>query len=259
MTTSATPVVLIAGMNLSDRLWSRCELPPGTVLVTLQDDSVDAAVGRLLDELPPRFILGGLSLGGIVAMHLVARAPDRVAGLMLMATNARSPTAEQLEGWAATIEELAGARHRSAGTGPREYQESILPLLLSDPGVDDWAAVVTDSAADLTTDTLINQLTLQQSRTDARPGLRRCHAPTVILAGDRDALCPVSNHEEIRDALPEVTSVSLTVLHGVGHLIPVEAPGAVASALDTLLHHTQTTLDQPTMNQTTLERPCTTP
>ncbi|OLT51057.1 hypothetical protein BJF89_07890 [Corynebacterium sp. CNJ-954] len=52
------PVVLIAGMNLSPRMWSRCDLPAGTILVTLQDDSMDEAVGRLLDELPPRFILG---------------------------------------------------------------------------------------------------------------------------------------------------------------------------------------------------------
>jgi pimeloyl-ACP methyl ester carboxylesterase len=217
-------------------MWSRCDLPAGTVLVTPQDDTMDAVIDRLLDELPPRFILGGLSLGGIVAMHLAARAPERIAGLLLMATNARSPTPAQLEAWETTAEELPD-------TGPRAYQESILPLLLSDLTVDDWAAVATDSADDLTTDTLVRQLRLQQSRTDARPGLRRCRMPTVVLAGDRDALCPVANHEEIRDALPDDTDVTLTVLPGVGHLIPVEAPDAVAGALGTLLRHTQATTE----------------
>ena len=240
--TTDTPVVLIAGMNLSPRMWSRCDLPAGTILVTPQDDSMDAVIRGLLDELPPRFILGGLSLGGIVAMHLAARAPERVAGLMLIATNARSPTQEQLDAWEAAIE-------GPAGTDPREYQESILPLLLSDPTVDDWSTIVTDSAGDLTSDTLVSQLKLQQSRIDARPGLRRCHIPTVVLAGERDALCPVANHEEIRDAFPDDTEVALTVLAGVGHLVPVEAPDAVTSALGTLLQHTQATT----------ERTCTTP
>ncbi|AHW64614.1 Hypothetical protein CGLY_10845 [Corynebacterium glyciniphilum AJ 3170] len=244
-----TPVVLIAGMNLSPRMWSRCDLPAGTILVTPQDDSMEAVIGRLLAELPPRFILGGLSLGGIVAMHVAARAPERVAGLMLMATNARSPTQEQLEGWEATIEGLTGTGYRSGGTGPREYQESILSLLLSDPTVDDWSVMVTDSAGDLTADTLVSQLRLQQTRTDARPGLRRCRIPTVILAGDRDALCPVANHEEIRDTLPDDTAVELTVLDGVGHLIPVEVPDAVTSAIDILLQ----------LSRTTIERTCTTP
>lgn len=237
-----TPVVLIAGMNLSPRMWSRCDLPAGTILVTPQDDSMDEAVGRLLDELPPRFILGGLSLGGIVAMHMAARAPERVSGLMLIATNARSPTQEQLDAWETTIDRLTGM-------GPREYQESILPLLLSDPTVDEWSSIVTDSAGDLTSDTLVSQLKLQQSRTDARPGLRRCHIPTVVLAGDRDALCPVANHEEIRDAFPDDAEAELTVLTGVGHMIPIEAPDAVTSALGTLLRHTQATT----------ERTCTTP
>jgi pimeloyl-ACP methyl ester carboxylesterase len=254
--TTDTPVVLIAGMNLSPRMWSRCDLPAGTMLVTPQDDSMDAVTGRLLDELPPRFILGGLSLGGIVAMHLVARAPERVAGLLLMATNARAPTEAQLEAWATTAADLTSnltsnltTDHAVTGrdtgsTNPRTYQESILPLLLSDPAVDDWATLATDSAGDLTTAILVSQLKLQQSRTDARPGLRRCRMPTVVLAGDRDALCPVANHEEIRDALPEDADVTLTVLTGVGHLIPVEAPDAVTGALDTLLSHTQATTER---------------
>ena len=39
---------------------------------------------------PPQFALAGLSMGGIVAMEIMRRAPERVTHLALMATNPRA-------------------------------------------------------------------------------------------------------------------------------------------------------------------------
>ena len=46
----------------------------------LQEPTLDGEVDRLLEVLPDRFALAGLSLGAIVAMALVRRAPERVTG-----------------------------------------------------------------------------------------------------------------------------------------------------------------------------------
>ena len=54
---------------------------------THQDDSLGAMAERLLGEAPGRFVLAGLSMGGMVAMEVRARAPERVAGAVLMDTD----------------------------------------------------------------------------------------------------------------------------------------------------------------------------
>ena len=50
------------------------------------EDSVAAIAGRLLTELPPRFALAGLSMGGIVAFVILRQAPDRVLRLARLDT-----------------------------------------------------------------------------------------------------------------------------------------------------------------------------
>ncbi|HYH29825.1 MAG TPA: alpha/beta fold hydrolase, partial [Pseudonocardia sp.] len=86
-----TPLVVLPGMGCSPRLWSAA-LPGGPVVHgSLDRPSIDGCVDALLDALPPKFALAGLSLGGIVAMALTRRAPERVERLALLATNARGP------------------------------------------------------------------------------------------------------------------------------------------------------------------------
>ncbi|RMD92271.1 MAG: alpha/beta hydrolase, partial [Alphaproteobacteria bacterium] len=46
-------------------------------------DSIAALADAVLASAPPRFALAGLSMGGIVAMEVAGRAPDRVTRLAL--------------------------------------------------------------------------------------------------------------------------------------------------------------------------------
>ena len=85
------PLVLLPGMNCTADLWTGCGWMTRSH-PSSDEQSVDTQVDRLLAELPPRFVLGGLSLGAIVAMALVARAPERVERLCLVSTNAKAPT-----------------------------------------------------------------------------------------------------------------------------------------------------------------------
>lgn len=55
--------------------------------------------------------------------------------------------------------------------------------------------------------------------------------PTHILAGTRDRLIPVSNAEALKRALPHA---DLMVLPGRGHMLPYEAPEAIADAIISL-------------------------
>jgi pimeloyl-ACP methyl ester carboxylesterase len=216
-------LVVLPGMGCSARMWAGALPEAPVVHATLDKPSIDGCVDALLDALPPRFALAGLSLGGIVAMALVRRAPERVTHLALLATNARGPTPAQYEGWAAARCALA------AGRMPRDLQRDLLPLLLHDHAHDEVALAMADEVGAAA---FGRQLAAQATRIDERPGLPHVQVPTLVLAGAEDRLCPVERHEEIAALVP---GARLEVLGGVGHLLPLEAPDRVAGALGSFL------------------------
>ena len=58
-------------------------------------ERIEEIASTILDAAPHRFALCGLSLGGIVAMEIIRRAPDRVSRICLMDTNPTSETPER--------------------------------------------------------------------------------------------------------------------------------------------------------------------
>jgi pimeloyl-ACP methyl ester carboxylesterase len=57
--------------------------------------------------------------------------------------------------------------------------------------------------------------------------------PTLIIAGDRDQLTPVSIAERMHQAIP---NSRLVVFPGHSHLVQVERPREVHEAIETFLH-----------------------
>ncbi len=222
------PLVLLPGMNCSTRLW--CGLPRALderrcptrfVYRNLDGPSIEGCVDALLASLPSRFALAGLSLGGIVAMALVRRAPHRVTRLCLMSTNPHGPTPAQRLAWAAQRAAI------DAGRSARELQRDLLPVLVHrrTPELD---ARVLAMADEVGAGVLDHQLTAQGTRIDERPGLERVRVPTLVLAAAQDRLCPVTRHEEMHALVP---GSRLVVLAGIGHLAPLEDPDGVGGAL----------------------------
>jgi pimeloyl-ACP methyl ester carboxylesterase len=211
-------------MNCSAALWSKLDLRgwPSLLTAELTEPTLIAEVARLLDELPPRFALGGLSLGGIVAMALVRTAPERVRSLILLSTNPHAPTDRQQEGWRAAREDLL------AGRTARELQADWLPLLLSEPAQaqPDLVELTLSMADSVGEANLDAQLALQATRVDERTGLRNIGCRTTIIAARQDALCGVEKHTELHELIP---GSSLTIIESCGHLSPLEQPEAVTN------------------------------
>lgn len=229
MTGSAVrpPLVLLPGMNCSDDLWAEVDVP-GSIRWPLAERSVARQVTALLDGLPERFVIAGLSLGGVVAMETALAAPDRVAGLCVMSVNGRATTAAQHEAWRAWRARL------SAGETPAELQREILPSLLPAPvrrRRRDLIDRVLGMGERTTADQLDAQLAQQLSRQPLLDRLAALDLPTLVVSGAADPICPPAFHDEITAAVRGARLVSVDA----GHLPPLERPDAVRAVLDTWL------------------------
>ena len=94
------PVVLLPGMMCDARLFApQIDMLSSLCAVSVPDLTQHDSMGRLaasvLADAPQDFALAGLSMGGIVAMEIIAQAPQRIERLALLDTN---PLAETIEG-----------------------------------------------------------------------------------------------------------------------------------------------------------------
>ena len=213
-------------MNCSAELWSKLDWDDWPPLITAQltEATLDGQVSRLLDELPRRFMIVGLSLGGIVAMALTRTAPERISSLILLSTNPHPPTPAQRIEWRACRDAL------NAGRTARELQLEWLPQLLSEPARrrDDLVAVMLHMAEKVGEVQLDAQLAMQATRLDERRSLRYVRCPTLIVSARQDSLCSVAKHVEMNHL---IGSSTLAILENSGHLSPLEQPRQVTEQL----------------------------
>jgi pimeloyl-ACP methyl ester carboxylesterase len=219
------PLVLLPGMNCSDAVWSKLAVGPA-LRPTLDEPSLGSQVDRLLDELPRRFDLVGLSLGAIVALAMARTAPERVTRLVLLAVNPHPPTKVQRSTWARQRLALAN------GATARELQQAALSDLLSPASLarrSDLVSLTLAMADSVGSQTLDHQLQLQDSRIDERPGLAALTAPTLIVAAPGDQLVSVDRHRETHRL---IEGSELVVLPDCAHLSTLEQPEQISAAIN---------------------------
>ncbi len=170
----------------------------------------------------------GLSMGGMIAQELAIRHPETVERLVLCGTRPPAP----------------------AGFAPAR---SMLDAMTSTPrpgeGIAEffgrtWGAVVGTDFREQRPDRMRELVDLLRERPTPRAGvinqlraiaswsgasrLTRITAPTVVIHGADDPLIPVGNGMRLAQLIGGATYVELP---GVGHLVPFEAPEALAAAI----------------------------
>lgn len=222
------PVVLLPGMMCDARIFTPqinalSAHAPVMVAPLHGGDRVEDIASHILSMLPERFALAGLSMGGIVALEILRRAPSRITRLCLMATTPLSETPDQ----AAMREPLIIA----ARTGGLEkaLQQSLPPEVLAPGGRRlEVLNLVREMGLDLGSELFVDQSRALQRRSDQQATARRCQVPTLILCGEYDRLTPVKRHEFLAELIPHA---GLEVIEGAGHLPGLEQPEAVNQAL----------------------------
>lgn len=148
----------------------------------------------MLTHLPPRFALMGFSLGGLLALSLSERAPHRVAGLALVASNAepakpsnKTQRTQLLQAWAD-----GGAAAVVAQLSPRY-------------GLRDKAheASIQDMARGYSLPLFDQQLQFAADRPDRGEVWRKAAGPALLISGEQDTLCPAPVQQRLHDLRPD--------------------------------------------------------
>jgi 3-oxoadipate enol-lactonase len=225
------PALVLAGALGTDlRVWDAlpAHLPPGLRIVRVamagHGASDTAGVRRMADHAGDvlavlddrgidRATMVGLSVGGMVALALAERAPERVASLVLCCTAHRIGTAAlwsqriaDVEGKGlpamadAILERWFSAEWRAAEPGLLALWRNVLARTSPD-GYTAVCAAIRD--ADLT------------------EAARRWAGPALCIAGERDGSTPPEVVRGLADLMP---AARFAQIDGVGHIPPVEAP-----------------------------------
>ncbi|WGW05760.1 alpha/beta fold hydrolase [Tropicibacter oceani] len=186
-------------------------------------ERIEEIASGMLDVLPKRCALVGHGMGGMVAMEILRRAPDRVARVAFMDTSPLAETPQQAA--------LRDPRIIRAKTGKLfdVLREELPPETLAPgPYRNDILALVRDMGAVLGLETYLRQSRAMQRRRDQQGTLRKIAVPTLVMCGAGDKLYEIKRHSFMAELIPGAT---LQVIEGAGHLPALEQPEVVADAL----------------------------
>ncbi len=227
-----TPILLVPGLLCSEEIFAP-QLPtlwprgPITIANTLAGETMAEIAARILENAPPRFDLAGVSMGGYLAFEILRQAADRVERLALICTSARPDTPEQTAGRRKMLDQArAVGFERFLALGADALTHSGRK---GDPTLN---AISIRMGRTVGLEGFARQTEAVIARPDSRPLLAGIKVPTTIVVGDADPLTPVSLSEEMASAIPGAT---LTIAADCGHVITLERPEVVNTALEAWL------------------------
>jgi pimeloyl-ACP methyl ester carboxylesterase len=235
-TGAGRPLVLLHAFPLSRQMWrsqlaglcaeARVIAPdlrgfgesgPFTGIPSIERMADDVAA--LLDRLgiAEPVALGGLSMGGYVALAFARRHPRRLRALILADTRAEP---DDDAGKANRDKMIALVNER----GPKAVIDQMLPKLLSDQTQKQRPQLVEEVvriATAQTKDAIAAALVALRDRADARSWLSSVRVPTLVLVGAEDTLTPPAMAENL---VAGIAGARLEKLPAAAHLSNLEQP-----------------------------------
>lgn len=234
---SKTPLVLIHGFPHTHELWreqvselskkyriitydlrehGQSEVGDGNLLVEF---FVDDLIG-LLDHLKLRsVVLGGLSMGGYIALRAIERNPERFSALILCDT---ASTADDNATKLKRSNSIRMIRERGFEAFVENYMDGVLmpETLQSNPELlDRFRSMIFENIPATVKATLV----ALSARMDLNDSLAQIRVPTLIVFGDKDQITPLVKAKILQSG---IAGSELKIIPGVGHLSSFEAPQA---------------------------------
>lgn len=190
-----------------------------------QDDSIAAMAARTLAAVDGPLLPIGFSMGAIVAVEMWVQAPDRIVGMVLLGYNATADLPERAAHRPAQQAEIR------AGGLERVLVEELKPNYLAAAHRGDAAllGLLRGMGLALGPDVFVRQSEALRLRADRRDVLRGIEVPVLVGCGGEDILCPPVWHADWAARLPDADQFTI---RGAGHMLPLEAPDALAAMVD---------------------------
>ncbi len=249
---SGSPLVLVHGFACGLRIWDPqvrafaarrrvvtydvrghglSDAPPDAAAYS-QPISVEDLHGLLAHLRIKRAAIGGLSMGGNIALNFALAYPRMVSALIIADTGAGSD---------GTAEWTAGA-HAYATILAQRGMEAFADAAFENPLFARYVAQGPDAARFIRSCLMTHRahgiahtarevLAKRPTIYSLEPELRRLRVPTLLIVGEHDEPC-VKVHRFMAETIPGATPV---VLRGVGHLTNLEAPAAFNAAVQKFL------------------------
>lgn len=188
-------------------------------------DGLADALAALMDTHGlQKALLVGHSLGGMVALHMWARHPQRVGGLVLAAS---SPAFGHGSGdfqQSFIAQRLAPIE---AGHSMAEVANTLVPSMVA-PGFDGPGLAQAQSCMGSVTPAAYKAALGALVQFEQRAALPTITVPTLCIAGEHDRTAAPSVVQRMADKIPNAQYLCLS---GVGHLLTFEQPQSFAQAL----------------------------
>jgi pimeloyl-ACP methyl ester carboxylesterase len=235
---SGPPVVLVHGYPLDGGMWSatarilserfrvlKPDLPGRAENPVPAGGSMDSYadfLAHILQSAGPAGV-AGFSMGGYAVLALLRRRPELVRALALVDSRAG---ADDEAGRAKRNQAISDVRERGAAAAA----DAMIDKLLSPEarGRGDMVERVRRMILRQKTETLESDLTAMRDRADQTSLLPEIRIPTLVIAGELDAITPAGPAREMAAA---ISGAEFVEIPGAGHLAPVEKPKVVAAAL----------------------------
>ena len=179
--------------------------PHNATIESLANDVVravdDARVGR--------YNVGGHSIGGMIAIEIGGRHPDKVKGIIA------------IEGWT----------HYSVARNAFEGQNDLTLSAAQRSRRDEFRKPVLSTW----TPEQVKEFTSIWKTWDGFDLLQRTPLPVLELWGDRKR--PHANREQMQ--IPDRPNIELHWVAGASHFLPFERPGEVAEAVNAFIRHAE--------------------
>ncbi len=232
-----TPTILLVPGMLNDAsLWDAVAAQLAPVadvrrMGALTQHTVPAmaqAAWQLLADLPADapVLLVGFSLGGYVAIEMLAHPRRALHGAVLVSTAARP---ESAEGQAVREKTIAGIQKDFA-----RVVDGVAVFVTHRPDL--HAARMKPMMLGIGPDVAIRQNQAVMQRNDHRAALAQLALPVTVLCGLQDRVTPPALSQELAALIP---GAALRQVDDCGHMLPIEQAAALVDAIRQMLETRQ--------------------
>lgn len=220
------------------------DLPGFGESAEIADFKLDAVINLIVAQLPEKSVLIGWSLGGMIAVNIAARYPQKISHLVTLAANAKFVASRDYE----TAMSLAVNRQFNKGfAGDAPATLKLFSGLLSQG--DENERSLLKQVRNLAKPEKINTNWLQAlnllSSLDNRAAFNKLSPTGLHLLAEHDVLVPVAAAQSLTALNPQQ---EIKVVAGAAHALHWSLPELVISLItDFLVQESQPTLDKKQM------------